>query len=125
MLSKTRTTIIALVASASFAVATVAPAISQADQKAGGTSGKGCTYTSPSGTKVQYNDKDVITIQNPGTTNKDKYECQNGKWVSIGMVRPGASVGPTFVGGTLVAPESTPSTRLPGLQVASSPSAAL
>ena len=126
MLTKTRTAIIALAATASFAVATVAPAISQADQKAGGSSGKGCTYTSPSGTKLQYNNKDKITIQNPGTTNKDTYECQNGKWVWVSaMVRPGASIGPTFVGGTLVAPESTPSTRLPELQVSSSPSVAL
>lgn len=126
MLSKTRTTIIALLAASSFAVATVAPAISQADEKAGGSSGKGCTYTSPSGTKLQYNDKDKITIQNPGTTNKDTYECQNGKWVWVSaMVRPGASIGPTFVGGTLLAPESTPSTRLPALQVTSTPPAAL
>jgi hypothetical protein len=127
MLSKTRSTIIALVAAFSFTASVALPAVSQADTKAGESTGKGCTYTTPSGTKLQYNDKDKITIQNPNTTNKDTYECQNGKWVWVSaMVRPGASiVGPTFVGGTLVSPESTPSTRLPALQVASSPSAAL
>jgi hypothetical protein len=126
MLSKTRTTIIALVAAFSFTASVVLPAVSQAAEKAGGGAAKGCTYTSPSGTKLQYNDKDKITIQNPGSPNKDTYECQNGKWVWVAMVRPGASiVGPTFVGGTLVSPESTPPTRLPALQVASSPSAAL
>jgi hypothetical protein len=123
--TKIRTTTIALVAAFSLTASIALPAVSQADQKAGGSTGKGCTYTSPSGTKLQYNDKDKITIQNPGTTNKDTYECQNGKWVNVSMVLPGASIGPTLVGGTLIAPESTPSTRLPALQVTSSPAAAL
>jgi hypothetical protein len=69
MLNKTRTTIIALVASASFVVASVAPAASQAAMKAGAAGG--CMY------KGQETSNGGVVLQDDGIY----YKCVNGTWV--------------------------------------------
>jgi hypothetical protein len=79
MLSKTRTTIIALVASASFAGVAAAPAVSQA-QPVGGSGGKECLFhINPDGTVVTVADGE--TVRSPSGR---LIKCNNGTWEVVG-----------------------------------------
>ena len=76
--TKIRTTIIALVASASFAATTVAPAVSQARPVKKGQA-KACTQNLADGSVVEYSSGTVITVVTPNGK-KYKFRCDNGEW---------------------------------------------
>jgi hypothetical protein len=92
MFMKTRTTIVALVATSSFAVATVAPAVSQAQPNNNTSKPEGCEvhttgdayYVVPEGTK--------LTIKYPDGEKETK-ECKNGQWVKVAQISGTSTVG--------------------------------
>jgi hypothetical protein len=123
MLSKTRTTIITLIAAASFAVAALVPAVSQAKEAGGQPEKKGCTLTTPVGTKLQYNDGDKVKVKTDDLPTQT-YECQDGKWKCVTRQAQAVSGVPTVVGATMGPPEGNPAPPVRSLAVTSSPSAA-
>ena len=80
MLSKTRTTIITLVAAGGFATATIAPAVSQADQKAGSTPAVTCSGGGQVGDEITV----TVTVKRGGQSGCSKSyteKCESdGKW---------------------------------------------
>ena len=85
MLTKTRTAIITLIAAGSFATA-VAPAVSQADQKAGST-----PTTCSGGGQVGDEITVTVTVTRAGQSVSKSYteKCgSDGKWHTVSMVQP-------------------------------------
>src|ERR1700682_6399146 len=103
MNTKIRTTIIALVASASVGVASVAPAVSQAAMKETAAAA-GCVY------KGQETSNGGVVLQDDGIY----YKCVNGTWVydhkkARELVSPPPNIGPVV---TPVRPSSPSVSRL-------------
>lgn len=79
MLTKTRTTLITLLAACSFASATIAPAVSQAQPASGGGSATGCGGNSKVGDEITV----TVTVKRGGQSVSSSYteKCgSDGKW---------------------------------------------
>jgi hypothetical protein len=120
--TRTRTVIIALAASASFAAASVAPTVSQARPKRGpGRIEVDCYLIQNDGTTVWYPEgKEIVVTDLEG--NVHVFKCVNGSWVytarmvtQTGVVAP---IGP-------VAPPQEGTSPISGTTAMSSPSPAL
>lgn len=79
MLTKTRTTLITLIAACSFATATIAPAVSQAEPASGSGAPTGCGGTSKVGDEVTV----TVTVKRGSQSVSKSYteKCEaDGKW---------------------------------------------
>ena len=79
MLTKTRTTLITLIAACSFATATIAPAVSQAEPASGSGSATTCGGVSKVGDEITV----TVTVKRGGQSVSKSYteKCESdGKW---------------------------------------------
>jgi hypothetical protein len=97
--AKTRTTMIALVASASFAATTVAPAVSQARPVKKGPP-KACVQNLPDGSVVEYSSGTTITVVTPNGS-KYKFRCNNGAWQPIAALEGAEQPNRPTLGGVI------------------------
>jgi hypothetical protein len=97
MLSKTRTTLITLIAACSFATATIAPAVSQAEPASGSGSATGCGGTSKVGDEITV----TVTVKRGTQSVSSSYteKCgSDGKWHIVSRVsNPLATTRPVIV----------------------------
>jgi hypothetical protein len=98
MLAKTRTTLITLIAACSFATATIAPTVSQAEPASGSGSATGCGGTSKVGDEVTV----TVTVKRGGQSVSKSYteKCESdGKWhlVASQVSNPVATTQPVIV----------------------------
>jgi hypothetical protein len=85
MLTKTRTTLITLIAACSFATATIAPAVSQAEPPGGSASATGCGGTSRVGDEITV----TVTVKRGAQSVSKSYteKCESdGKWHIVASV---------------------------------------
>jgi hypothetical protein len=113
MLSRTRSTIITVVAAFSFAGTAIVPTVAQARPRI--KQQANCVQNLPNGDKVEYASGTEITLVSANGS-KHKFRCENGAWVRVATLEVAEGSIQPPVGGnapeSIVPPITTTSTPL-------------